>query len=496
MKVSQDQLQELSTEQKERLLDLLQEKERREKFNRLAHWEPYQWQKNLANCSKDGAQILAMCANQIGKTTTGAFITACHLTGRYPEWWKGHKFQKPIKAWACGVSNETTRDILQGNLLGEPTNPDAKGSGFIPRSDIHETTRKPQVPNAVQTVLVRHHSPFTGAFNGYSRLDFKAYEQGETKFMGQPMDWIWLDEQPDDNIYTQCITRTVASAGLMMMTFTPEDGVNRTINQFMNDMQPGQVLIQATWDDSPHLNEERKKQLLAQYPPHERKLRSMGIPVFGSGMVFPIPDDEIMCEPFEIPSHWPRIAGIDFGWDHPTAVVWLAWDRETDNVYLYHCYRQSELTAQQHAPAIKAAGQWIPCAWPHDGMQHEKGSGVGLADQYRAQGVNMTIEHFRNPPAPDEKGKGNIKIEPGINALLQAMENGKFKVFSTCHQWFEEKGMYHRVEGKIVAHDDDLMSATRYAFQSREKYGKTQAESNMNNKYSGQPLPFSSQGIV
>ena len=52
-------------------------------------------------------------------------------------------------------------------------------------------------------------------------------------------------------------------------------------------------------------------------------------------------------------------------------------------------------------------------------------------------------------------------------AMLQSMENKNFKVFSTLHDWFEEFRMYHRKEGKVVPLRDDLMSATRYAFQSQ-----------------------------
>ncbi len=491
---------ELTTEDKLRLKRLLEEKQARRKYNKLQHWweeEAYDWQKNLGNASGDSAQILAMCANQIGKTTAGAAITATHLTGLYPKWWLGKKFGRPIKAWACGISNETTRDILQLNLLGEPGDPEARGTGFIPLNCILDVTRKPQVPNAIQTVLVRWHDPLTGNQAGVSRCDFKAYEQGESKFMGRPMDWIWPDEQPDDGIYTQCLTRTVATNGIVMMTFTPEDGVNRTIHQFMNDIQPGQKLIQATWDDAPHLSEERKTQLLAQYGPHEARMRSLGIPIFGSGQVFMVPDEDIMIDPIELPSEWPRICGLDFGWDHPTAAVWMAWDRETDTVYLYSEYRQEKASAQMHAPAIKQRGPWIPVIWPHDGMSHEKGSGIGLADQFRAQGVNMTIDHHRNPLAPGEAGKGNIKIEPGINSLLQAMENGNFKVFTCCAAWFQEKSMYHRGDdGKIIALKDDLMSATRYAYQNRARFAKTQAESGLTSKYNGQALPINSRGTV
>jgi len=485
---------------KRRLKVLLEEKQERRLYNKAKYWATemaYPWQWNLANASKDSAQILAMAANQVGKTSTGAWITAVHLTGLYPKDWLGKKFQKPIKAWACGISNESTRNILQTNLLGEPGDPAQQGTGFIPKHCILETTRKPQVPNAIQSVLIRHFSPLTGNQDGVSRCDFKAYEQGEAKFMGLPMDWIWLDEQPADGIYTQCITRTVSTNGIMMMTFTPEDGVNRTIHQFMNDIKPGQRLIQATWDDAPHLSEERKTQLLSQYGRHEARMRSMGIPVFGSGLVFPLPDEDLMIDPIELPQEWPRVCGLDFGWDHPTAAVWMAWDRDTDTVYIYSEYRQDRVSAQQHAPAIKQRGPWVPVIWPHDGMSHEKGSGIGLADQFRAQGVNMTIDHHRNPIAPGESGKGNIKIEPGINAMLQAMENGQFKVFSSCAAWFQEKSMYYRGDdGKIVPLKDDLMSATRYAFQNRARFAKTQAESNLTNKYNGQPLPIISRGTV
>ena len=97
--------------------------------------------------------------------------------------------------------------------------------------------------------------------------------------------------------------------------------------------------------------------------------------------------------------------------------------------------------------------------WPHDGSQHDKGSGHSLADIYRKQGLNMMHTHFTNP-------KGDISIEPGIMEMLQRMETGRFKVFSYLRDWYEEVRMYHRKDGRIVAANDDLMSATRYATQS------------------------------
>ncbi len=467
MDLTPEQLAKIPKEQKKRLLELLKEQKERIKFNKKDHFDLYPWQQSLANSTKDAHQVLAMCANQIGKSTSGAYITACHLTGLYPDWWKGNRFDKPIYCWAAGVSNDTTRDILQTELFGLAESEDMWGTGMVPLSMIGEKTRRRGATgNTYDSVMVQHHDK-NGNPDGWSRIGFKSYEMGEEKFYGRPVDWIWLDEQPPSNIYTQCITRTVATNGYVMMTFTPEDGMTPVVNQFMNDIKDGQRLIQATWDDAPHLDEETKEQLLAQYPPHERQLRSQGIPVFGSGLVFPVSEDNIMVDAFEIPDHWKRIAGLDFGYDHPTAVVWVAWDRDEDIVYVYDTYKMSKQTPDYHSGHInqREGSHYIPVVWPHDGYQHDKGSGVTLAEQYRTAHVNMLPFHFENPPALGEK-KGGNSVEAGIMDMLSRMERGKFKVFNTCYDWFEEYRLYHRKDGKIVKIKDDLMSATRYAVMS------------------------------
>ena len=56
-------------------------------------------------------------------------------------------------------------------------------------------------------------------------------------------------------------------------------------------------------------------------------------------------------------------------------------------------------------------------------------------------------------------------MDAGLISMLTRMETGRFKVFSTCRDWFEEKRMYHRKDGKVVRVKEDIMSATRYATQ-------------------------------
>lgn len=466
-----EKLEVLSLAEKAELVKLLEEAEDRKKYNKLSWFEPYEWQKTLANATKDSRQVLAMTANQIGKSTIGAYITAVHATGLYPDWWDGRRFTKPIYCWASGVSNDTTRDIMQSELFGLAEDDSAWGSGMVPQSCLGDKTRRRGATgNTYDSVMVKWHGP-DGKYKGMSRIGFKSYEMGEEKFFGRPVDFIWLDEQPPSNIYTQCITRTVATAGDVLMTFTPEQGITPVVHQFMHERKPGQYLLQASWDDAPHLTEEVKEQLLAQYPPHERELRSKGIPVFGSGLVFPIGEEDITCEYFTVPDNWPRIAGLDFGYDHPTAVVWVAYDENADCMYVYdeHCERQA--TPQMIVPAINSRPTWIPVAWPRDGLQTDKGSGITLAQQYRDAGCNMLPEWFRNPMSSGDTGKGNQNIEPGIMEMLQRMETGRLKVFPHLQHWWKEFRAYHRKHGKIEPINDDVMSATRYAVMSIKQWG-------------------------
>jgi hypothetical protein len=183
--------------------------------------------------------------------------------------------------------------------------------------------------------------------------------------------------------------------------------------------------------------------------------------MLGSGAVYPIRDEAISVDPFPIPDHYYRINGIDHGIDHPGAGAFLAWDKDSDTIYLYDCYKQSGETPIYHAAAMKKHGDWIPNAWPHDGLIRDKGSGVALKNQYRKHGLKMLREH-----AHYEDERGNHR-EPGTIELYEWMRTGKFKVFSNLSQFFEEKRLYHRKDGQIVAKYDDILSAVRYAFMMR-----------------------------
>jgi phage terminase large subunit-like protein len=429
---------------KQALLCLLQEKAKRRSENALARYRPYARQKEFHHVQV--RERLFMAGNQLGKTWSGGFEMAMHLTGKYPAWWEGRRFDKPICAWASGVTGESVRDTTQRIMLGRPG---CHGTGAIPARDLVDVTSARGVPNAVDTVRVRHIS------GGISTLGFKSYEKGREKWQGETLHVVWYDEEPPQDIYTEGLTRTNATRGMVYMTFTPLLGMSEVVRRFLDEHSPDRNVTSMTIDDAEHYTDEERQRIIAGYPAHEREARAKGIPVLGSGRIFPIEEERIREPAIAIPAHWPRICGMDFGWDHPTAAAWLAWDRDSDTVHIYDAYRVREDTPVVHASAIRARGSWIPVSWPHDGLQHDKGSGEQLAQQYRNHGANMLPLRATWPD-------GTNGVEAGLFDMFDRMKTGRLRVADHLNDWWHEFRLYHRKDGKVVKEADDLMSATRY----------------------------------
>jgi hypothetical protein len=119
------------------------------------------------------------------------------------------------------------------------------------------------------------------------------------------------------------------------------------------------------------------------------------------------------------------------------------------------------------AAAVRPWGEY-PWAWPHDGLQHDKGSGDQLASLYRLQGLKMLPER-----ATFEDGSSGV--EAGIAEMLERMQTGRLKVFQHLFAWFEEFNLYHRKDGLIVKENDDLLCATRYAVMMK-RFAKSKTD--------------------
>lgn len=432
--------------------------------NKLADYRPYSKQIEFHNAGADEGvrERLLMAGNQLGKTVAGSFECAMHLTGRYPDDWDGVSFPQATTGWAASLTSQSTRDTVQRLLLGTPGD---WGTGAIPKDAIADIKRASHgVADAVESIVVRHGGG-GDVQAGRSRLTIKTYDQGRERWQGETLNFVWFDEEPPLDIYIEGLTRTNATQGIVWLTFTPLLGMSDVVRRFLVEKVAGTHVTVMTIEDAEHYTPAQRAAIIASYPAHEREARAKGIPTLGSGRIFPVVEDTIREHAFPIPAHWPRICGWDFGYDHPSAGAWLAWDRDTDTIHVYDAYRVREQTPVMHSATIKAKGAWIPVAWPHDGLQHDKGGNCeALADQYRKLGVKMLPEKATHPPQPGEKeGTGGNSVEAGLMDMLDRMQTGRFKVAAHLADWWEEFRLYHREDGKVVKVGDDLMSATRYA---------------------------------
>lgn len=443
------------------LLELLEAKEAQLHYNKIASLfpdtGPYRrelYPKHVAFMEAGAIyqERAFIGANRVGKTKVGAAEMSFHLTGNYPKWWTGKKFLNAIDAWAAGISNQATKEIMQYELLGDPSD---EGSGLIPKDKIVKITKKPGVADAIETVYVKHSS---GAL---SKCTFKSYEQGRVSFQGTKKQVIWLDEEPSDrNIYSECLTRLMDkhNPGIIYCTFTPLFGLSEIVLSFMPDgkipasgvspKNPYKYVTQVGWEEVPHLDDEQKAKILESYSAHEKAARSRGIPSLGSGAIYPYLEEDITVSPFTIPEYWPKAYGLDVGWNR-TAAVWGALDPNSKTLYLFSEHYEGQAAPAVHASAIKARGDWIWGAIDPASKGLGQADGKALFDLYEREGLILN--------------EADNSREAGILKVGQMLESGQLKIFSTLTNLLGEYRIYRRDEnGKIIKKNDHLMDAMRY----------------------------------
>lgn len=416
------------------------------------------------NAGSEHKVRLMLAANRVGKTESClCYETVLHMTGLYPHWWTGKRFKSPTSWWGCAKDKAVLKDSLQLKLLGKVGN---FGTGMIPRDcvDFDSLKEATKQETGIGSFRVKHVS------GGYSDMTFKTYEAGRKSFESAEKN-ILFDEEPPLDIFFECMVRTMTGDAIMLLGFTPLQGMSTTVTYLLGDDPkfvdgPSQncYLVMADWDDVPHLSAETKEKMLKSLPPHMRDARSKGIPMLGAGVIYPVPEADFVVEPFTIPEHWPRLYGFDVGSN--TAAVWLAQDPNTKIWYTYHEYfkKIEDQRAEPYliAQGLKAPGDWIQ----------------GVIDPAAANELKNTFK--------DTYGllltNANNDVEGGVYAVWDALVMGNLKVFSTCRGLLSELRTYRRSEkdNKIVKENDHRSDAWRYAYMTRER-AKPKQPINSNN---------------
>lgn len=393
---------------------------------------------------------LVMSANGVGKTMLGCYETTCHATGIYPDWWEGKRYPAPTNIIIAGSTTETVRDIIQPKLLGKIGD---EGTGVLPGDLIISTAKRPNSNGGVDYVLVKHIS------GGTSTIHLKSYEMGRKSFEGFEADFIWLDEECDVALYAECVQRFRTRDISMLLTFTPQKGITELVQLFCpqynanyNEAEyeiSGRAMINITQDEVPHLTKEEIERGYANAPPHLRDAKRYGLPSAGAGKVYPVDESNYVINPLpRIPRHYRRLYGLDVGL-RCTAAVWGAQDAETGVVYVYSEHYMTDALPPVHAVGMKARGVWIPGVVDPAARGRNASDGKRLIDTYRALGLRLKL--------------ADNAVEMGIQAVLEMMQSGRLKIYSTCTNLLREIRMYSRDDkNRVIKANDHAVDALRY----------------------------------
>jgi phage terminase large subunit-like protein len=444
---------------------------------KLLLYEPYDKQREFHDLGATKRERCLLAGNKVGKTLGASREFAMHITGRYPDDWKGKRFDKPIIGWAAGQTFEMVRENAQYMLFGQ----EPYGRAAIPKADIIKTYPRSGIAGSIDYATIKHQS------GGISEIKFKCYKQDPFDWAGPGVDVLWCDEEPSEEHYSQGMARLMEKRGITMLTFTPELGLTAVLEYFFPEPNhPERSLTRMRMSDAPHFanDPEFMENEVTRYPKHQREMRINGEPMMGTGLIFPLEEETFLVQPFDIPNHWAWLGGIDFGGGgdgaHPTACVWATHDRDSDVIYIVREYRHGPrdsaewTSSSDHATAMRQYQPWMPWAWPHDGFKQDgSASPVTVADTYRnsPNNINMLWERATF----DGKHAG---VEAGIDLMLNWFRQGKLKVFDTCFKLRTELRQYHRMDGVIQKTNDDLCDALRY-FAMMTRFAQTPPRATM-----------------
>ena len=441
------------------------------RYNGLKYFRPFDHQKAFFTTTTDRRGILA--ANRIGKTVSTCYETAYHLTGLYPSWWEGHRFDKPITVMVAGEGWSQVALVLQQELLGTP---DIKlreqlGTGAIPRDCIVVDTMRGDGANCIG-VEILHVS------GSRSYLLFANYTQEVRQLQGFKLNLAVFDEQPPDDFFSEIVTRTATTQGMVMCSFTPLKGLNGLVSKFWN-REEGYDYVRVAWDDvpeydpwgEPFLLMETRRQLERDYLPHEREARMQGKPIQGKGAVFQIRDWPTY-KPSEIDfrslPNIHRIIALDLGLVNDKTVISLVyWDPYERTAYLHKQILvqgiEEAVPTQYINHLLRPEVFGTPIVLPADASTAGRYtmSASSIRELFESYELNVHSKAIMNPP--DSEGRVTNHKSYGINQMRQMLEVGSLMINENCVDFLREAQNYYVDNQGRFSDPDDCIDSARYA---------------------------------
>lgn len=402
--------------------------------------------------TKDYQNVNTFGSNRSSKSFSATFANSCWLMGGYPGWWPGRVFAKPIRSWMAGETGTLVRNNLQRYLIGEKG---SEGQGcLIPGNLIQHVSYNGKPEGFAERAIIN------SKHGGQSVVEFKSYDQGSVRFASDTIDTAIFDEEPPPGIYTEMTVRTATTRGIVCGGFTALKGITPLIEHLAPEFAGGErkdpketgiynVVIGFADIPKTVLSDDARKRIIQNSLPHEVGPRTTGIPSIGSGMVYPISEEDFVIPDIPIPDHWPRLFAIDPGFKAPTAISFYAYDADSDAIYQIGEYYVKGQPVAVHVDAIHRHGKWMPGIIDYAGGNITDGKGV--VKEYRIACENPLIN-------------ANKSLSVGHMGVWDRLQTQRWFVFESLRHSRYEFRQYHRDEkGRIADTPRHIMDTWRYA---------------------------------
>lgn len=463
-------------------IDLLKSKEQYISENKIDFFKPYDWQLDYWKNTLTKKQLMLDAAVRVGKTDTTTAAAANWLSNYYPDNWNGFRFNYPIVLYALGNSFGQIKRVLQKKMLGEydAEKKEFKG-GWIKKRFISTNPKdidwNGAVKGLVNSIKINTVSGLQSTYYQFS------YNQGQLHLMGDDVDVAIIDEQPKDPTIAPQITNRLSlgmkgSGGILLISMTPELGDTPLLLRFKNDLQDHQYYRKVTWWDCKHWTPEAIKRELSSLPPYLRDLKSKGITVLGSGIIYPFLEEDIVERLERVPDHFKHLGAIDIG-INTGAIGYFVVNPDNDKIYLKEAFRTDGWGTERIANKMLSFGKNTPWAWPHDGNQVKENDGVIITKvmHFRSLGLKMLKDPACVKYTEDGKVKKSFRVETGIAIAYDLYYKSLLKICPEVDPKFhQEMRLYYRDRGKIKAKlneagekiGDHLLDMKRYGVISIE----------------------------
>ena len=184
------------------------------------------------------------------------------------------------------------------------------------------------------------------------------------------------------------------------------------------------------------------------------------------GKRFPSWDPQLhVVEPFEIPSGWEIVQGIDYGWANPTASIWCAIDFEgrwwvaaehhqKEKPVSFHARRMKEIESELN---ISPSSIWLdPSTW-------------AKRSEYESPGMEFADYGIFAGRAQNDRLGGWNRIDEMLSERMPVDGLPRLRIFNTCPDLIRELPSAKIKDGTddIEKENDHSLDALRYAIMSR-----------------------------